>query len=223
MLGSADVGVAHEFLDIIKLVASLFEPMSEGSAQGMCGSAFGDTSGTDGGSDGFLNAAGVEVVPFDDKGAGVYGEVTGGEDVLPSPGGICSRVFAGQGGRHGDRYIGMGLVEAAHLVEVGMEALEELLVVRQESHTVAVRFCVADGDEVVLKVQVLDAQAQGFYQPQAASVEEAGDEVRCAVKLGKDAEAFVMAEVGLEVGAPFRAQGVHIAERDTEDFLVEED
>ncbi len=210
----ADVGVVHELLDIVELAASLFEPMGEGGAQGVGGGAFGDASGTDSGGDGLLNAAGVEVVPLDDKGTGVDGEVTGGEEVLPFPGGICSGVFAGQSGGQGDRDIGVSLIEAAHLVEVGTEALEELLVVGQEVHAVTVGLGVAYGDEVILKVKVLDAQAEGFQEAEAATVEEAGDEVRRAVKLGEDAQAFVMAEVRLDVGAFLGAESAQIAGRD---------
>lgn len=212
----------HEFLDIVELVTGLFEPVGEGGTQGVGSSAFGDAGDLDGGGDGLLNTAGVKVVSLDDKGAGVYGEVTGGEEVLPFPRGICSRVFAGQSGGHGDWDIGGSLVEAAHLVEVRVEALEELLVVGQEGHAVAVGLGVVDGDERVLEVEVLDTQAQGFEQPQTAAVEEAGDEVRRAVQLGEDAQAFVMAEVGLDIGAFLSAQGVQIAERDAEDFLVKE-
>ena len=214
VLSGADVGVAHEFLDIVELVASFFEPMGEGGAQGVGGGAFGDACRLDGGGDGPLDATRVQVMPLDGESAGVHGEVTGGEDVLPSPGGICSRVFASQSEGHGDRDIGVSVVEAAHPLEVSVEALEKLLVVGQEGHPVAVGLGVVDGDERILKVQVLDAQAQGFEEAQAAAVEEASDEVRCAVQLGEDAQAFVMAEVGLDVGAFLSAEGVQITEGD---------
>jgi len=56
MPGGADVGMPHEFLDIVELVTGLFEPVGEGSAQGMGGGAFGDAGGADGGGDGSLDA-----------------------------------------------------------------------------------------------------------------------------------------------------------------------
>ena len=116
----------------------------------------------------------------------------------------------------------MSLITSADPLQVGAEALEQPLLVREEGHAVAVGLGVANGDEGVLEVEILDAQAQGFEQPQAAAGEKAGDEVRRAVRFGEDAQAFIMVEVGLDVGAFLRAQGVHIAEGDTEDFLVEE-
>lgn len=97
VLGGADIGVPHELLDIVELAAGLFEPVGEGGAQGMGGGAFGNAGGADGSGDGALNTSGVQVVPPDWVGAGVYGEVTRGEHVLPFPGFVGRGVFAGQG------------------------------------------------------------------------------------------------------------------------------
>lgn len=65
-------------------------------------------------------------------------------------------------------------------------------------------------------------QAQGFEQPQTTAVEKAGDEVRHGVKLGEDAQAFVMVEVGLDVGGSLGAHDVEVVERKAEDVAVEE-
>jgi len=62
----------------------------------------------------------------------------------------------------------------------------------------------------------------GFEQPQATTVEEAGDEVRHGVKLGEDAQAFVMTEVGLDVGGSPDAHDVEVVERKAEDAAVQE-
>jgi hypothetical protein len=99
-----------------------------------------------------------------------------------------------------------------------------------------VGFGVVEGDERVLEVQVpsaalrtsFDSQAQGFEQPQTASVEEAADEVWDGVELGEDApacagrQAFVLAEVGLDVGGSAGAHDVEVVERKAEDVAVEE-
>ncbi len=116
---------------------------------------------------------------------------------MPFPGCVGCRILAGQGRGHGNRDMGVGLVEVAHLLEVGVEALAESFLIGQEGHSIAVGFGVTDGDERILKVKVLDAQAQGLQEAQAASIEEAGNEIGCAVEMGEDAQAFVMAEVGL--------------------------
>ncbi len=147
VLGGAGVGVDHEFLNIVQLAARFFQAMGEGGAQGVAGGARGDASGMDGGGDGPLNAAGVQVMPLDGVGAGVYREVTRGEHILPFPGFVCRGVFAGQGRWHGDRDIGVSIVEAAHPLEVSAQALEELFVVGQEGHPLAVGLGVVDGDE----------------------------------------------------------------------------
>ena len=70
MLSGANVGMPHEVLDIVEPVTGLFKPVSQGSAQGVGGGAFGHACGMDGGGDGLLNTAGVEVMPLDDKGTG---------------------------------------------------------------------------------------------------------------------------------------------------------
>jgi len=116
----------------------------------------------------------------------------------------------------------VSVVEAARLVEVSAQALEKLLVVGQEGHPVAVGLGVVEGDEQVLKVEVLDSQAQGFEQPQTAAVEKAGDEVGHGVELGEDAQAFVMTEVGLDVGGSPGTHDVEVVERKAEDVAVQE-
>ena len=212
----------HEFLDIVELVTGLFEPMGEGGTQGVGGNVFGDAGGTDGDSDGPLHAARVQVMPLDRESTGVHGEVASGEQVLPLPGRGGSGIFPGQGRGHGDGDSGVSVVEAAHLFQVDAKALEELFFVGEEGHAVAVGLRIADGDERIFKVEVLDAQAQGLKEAQAASVEKARDEIRHTVQFSEDAEAFVMAEVGLDVSAFPGAEGVQVAQGDTEDFLVEE-
>lgn len=214
--------MSHELLDVVELATGLFEPMGESGTQGVGGGAFGDASGMDGCGNGLLNAAGVQVMSLDRESTGVYGEVASREQVLPLPGSGCRGVFTGQGRGHGDRDIGVSLVETAYLCDVSMEALEKLPVLGQEGHPVAVGLGIADDDERVLEVEVLDAQAQSLQEPQAAAIEEAGDEIGCTFQVGEDAEAFVVAEVGLNIGAFLGAEGVQIAKGDAENFLVEE-
>ena len=93
------------------------------------------------------------------------------------------------------------LVETGDLTKVGVEALEELLVVGQAGQAVAVEPGVADSDEGVLEVEVLDTQAQCFEQ-QAAAAEKAGDKVKRAARFSEDVQAFVMAVEADEVHAP---------------------
>ncbi len=45
-----------------------------------------------------------------------------------------------------------------------MEALAEASLVREEGHAIAVGLGITDGDERMLKAEVLDAQAQGFQE-----------------------------------------------------------
>ena len=139
---------------------------------------------------------------------------------MPFPRFVYGGVFTGQSGGHGDRNIGVSLIEAAHQLEVSTQALEKLLVVGQEGHPVGLG--VVKGDEQVIEVQILNPQMQGFEQARTAAVEETGEEVRRTVQFIQDAEAFVVVEVGLDIGAFLRAGGVQIVERNTKHVLVEE-
>ena len=150
--------MAHKLLDIVELVASFFEPVSKGRASSMGSGVFRDACGPDGSGDGPLNTAGMQVMPLDAVIVRVYRQITGREKILPVPGGGCSGIFTGQCRGHGDRDLGVSVVDATDLVEVSVEALEELPVIGQEGHAVAVRFGVADGDEHIFKVQVLNTQ-----------------------------------------------------------------
>jgi len=221
-LDGTDVGVVYEFLDIIELVTGFFQAVGKGGAQGVGGGAFGDASRMDGGGDSSLNTAGVQVMLLDSVGAGVYREVTRGEHILPFPGFVYGGIFTGQSGGHRDRDIEVSVVVVAYPLEMSAQALQELPVIGQESHPVAIGLDIVDGDEKVLEVQVFNSQTQGFEQPQTAAVEETGDEIGRTVQFSQDVEAFVMVEVGLDIGAFLGAGGVQIVERNTKHVLVEE-
>jgi len=45
VLGRPDIGVAHEFLDVIELIAGLYQAVSESGAEGVGGGAFGNSGG----------------------------------------------------------------------------------------------------------------------------------------------------------------------------------
>ena len=85
---------------------------------------------------------------------------------------------------------------------MGAEALKKPRL--EGRYAVAVRLGVANGHERVLNIEVLDTQVQSFEQSQAAAVEKASDEVRRAIQFGEDAQAFIMAEGGLDAGAFLR-------------------
>jgi hypothetical protein len=158
------------------------------------------------------DTAGVEVIPRDDTGTGVSRADMGGEAVLPFPGRSCAGVGARQRQQHGDRNGTVHLLQAADPLPVGAEALEPPLLVWENGYAIAGGRGVATGDAGGLTIAVLATQAQRCEPLQAAAVEKAGDTGRRAIPCGADAQAFVMAEGGLDGGAVLRVQGVPIAE-----------
>ncbi len=103
---------------------------------------------------------------------------------------------------HGDGDLRVGLIEAAHLLKVGVEALEKASLIGGEGHAVAVG--------LVSRTMRREFSKSRSWMRRPLP-EEAGDEMRCAVQMGEDPRALIVAEVGLDIGASFGAEGVHIA------------
>jgi hypothetical protein len=123
------------------------------------------------GPDGLLQAAFVQVVAADDAAARVYGKPVGRRDILPDPL-VGIGVFALQGVGQIDRVVTFGRVlfvrpldDAQMILQGDSEAFG------QHGHPVFFSLAVADEDDGLGKVQVLDAQAQAFHPPQAGTAE----------------------------------------------------
>ncbi len=148
----------------------------------------------------------VCMVAADFSGAGVEGEAFGGEDVLPD------RLAGG---------VGSSSVERGPEVDFAVAALEVFVVrfsdmldlffegggkaVGQDSDPVFAALAVSDGDLALFEVDVFDAQAEAFHEPQAASVQQACHEV---VDPGEGIEQrldFIACEHDGEVFWPFCA------------------
>ncbi|GIV99112.1 MAG: hypothetical protein KatS3mg058_0516 [Roseiflexus sp.] len=193
--------MVHALLEIIGPVTGVVALVGEGGPEGVGSGACGDASGTDGAGDSPLAATDCER-------AGVHRQVTSGEHVVPLPGCDCSGIGVGQGWKHRDGERGVGLGATAHLREAGVEAWKEAFLVGEAGDAVAVGLGIADGDEDMRTVAVLDASAQGCQEAQAAAVQEAGYQVGGAVQVGEDAPSRIVPEVGLDVGAVPSAAGV---------------
>ncbi len=77
----AQVGVAHEFANVVERAAGLVEAMSEGGAEGVNGGMLADSGGFDGLRDGALHAGFVEVMTAQGLGALVVSNVARGKAV----------------------------------------------------------------------------------------------------------------------------------------------
>jgi len=87
----------------------------------------------------------------------------------------------------------------------------------QRDNAVFFALAIADGDALVLKVNILDSQADAFHEAQAGAVEELGHEFVGSVQLADEAENFFAAEDGGDASGTFGG-----GEEDGFDFLVED-
>lgn len=76
------------------------------------------------------------------------------------------------------------LMELADSGEMGLERLFEPR--RQKGDPLAHAFAFADGDLVIIEIDIFDAEAEGLEQTQAAPVEEMNHEAVIAFEMGED-------------------------------------
>ena len=95
--GGFDVFVTKQLLNGTDIVAALKKVGGEGVAEGVRGDMFIDLCKAGGFFDDFLHGGFVEVVTTGNSSTRVFGEVGGGEEVLPDPVFVCIGVFAIQG------------------------------------------------------------------------------------------------------------------------------
>ena len=141
----------------------------------MWGDGLVDAGGAGGPADGALDGARAQVVTADEARAGVHGEAWGGENPLPAPFSLGIRVLVGQGIGQVDGAVTAGqvvLVQASNLVQVFLEVFDQGF--GQDGDAVLLALAVADGDGAVVKVQVLNSEAQTFHEAEAAAVEGPG-------------------------------------------------
>lgn len=187
--------MAEEFLDGADVVAALQEMGGEAVPEGVTAGGFGDAGRAEGKFHGVLKVFLAEVVAAGFEGARVDGEFGCGEDVLPRPGAGGVTIFPVEGGGKVDGSGPAGEVLTVQLLdarEVGLQRLDEPL--REEGYPFALAFTFSNGDVVVGKVDVFDAEADSFEEAQAAAVEQVNHEAVVALKMGQDGAGFPAGE-----------------------------
>jgi hypothetical protein len=222
--GGADIGVAEEFLDGADVVAVLEEVGGEGVAEGVAVDALLDFGLAGGVGDGFLEGVLVAVVAAGEAGAGVDGEAGGGEGVLPLPVAACVGEFAGERFGEVDLSVAGGevlVVEDADLGEMGLEGGQEAF--GEEGESVFAAFAFSDDDLFAVEVDVFDAQAAAFEEPESAAVEEFGHESVGSAHGGEDVLGLLGGEDdGESPGAAGGAEFAEVSEGPVEDMIIEE-
>lgn len=122
----------------------------------------------------------------------VFGEVGGGEEVLPDP------FFAGVGGFFcygagevdcAEAVLQVFLVDQFYVLDMKPKGLMQA--VGEDGEAVIFSFSVADDDLAVVEVDVFDAEAHGFHDAESAAVHDLGDEFGCAGEAGDEAFDFI--------------------------------
>ena len=174
--------------------------------------------------DGFVDDAGINMMTACDTRTGVYGEVPGGEDILPAP-------LLG----------GMGILPIQRMGQVDLTmALSQILLVprpdpgqvileqrRERSgnggEPVLVALTRTDGQWLQLEIDVLDPEPDGFHDAQAAPVEEFGNQSGGSVHQRHDAGDFFARHDHGDIDLLVGAHGIDAARHGVvEDARVEE-
>lgn len=237
--GGFDVFVSEEFLHGADVVVGLQEVGGEGVPKGVATDGLGDSGEPGGGANGFLQAAFVGVVAVELGlilrlsctagrwgccGAGVGGEVFGGENILPGPfaGGVG--VFLGKRIGQVDGAVSVFEVLLVDLLDAGevfAQGWEEAI--GEHGEAVFFAFAFANDDAALFEIQVFDAQAQAFDDAQAGAVEDFCHELVGAGEGVDDALDFAFGEDGGEAFGLLGTNADGIFERFTQDFTVEEE
>jgi hypothetical protein len=224
-LGGGDVFVAEEFLDGADIGARFEKVCGKTVAESMGTGAFADFGGADSGGDGALEAGFVDVMTAGGAGARVGGEFGGWEDPKPGPLERGGWIFCGQSvwkpySRQGVSAV--GIVPFAGGMELGFEGGEEGF--GKHGDAVFIPFAIANDDDALAEIDVLDAQAECFEKAEAGAVEEAGKEVMNAGEVAKDAVDFVAGQdLGDALWPPGTLEIPDPGEVLEKDFLVEEE
>ncbi len=212
LLNGADVGAALE------------QVRGEGMAKGVGTDGLRQPGTADGHLDGFVDDAGVNVMATGDTGTRVYGDVPGGEDILPTPflGGMRSLPSQRMG--QVDLAMPLSRILLMQRLDPGQVVLEQ----RGErggngGEPVLVALARTDGQWVHLNIEVLDPDPDGFHDAQAATVEQFGNQLGGSVQQRDDGGDFFACHDNGDVDLLVGAHGIDAALHDVvEDALVEE-
>ena len=205
--GGFDVLVPEQLLDCSNIIAGLEEMCGEGVTQGMGCDMLVDLCPASGFTDGFLDHRFMNMMAACDACAFVSGQTACGKDVLPEPFPVRIWVFVleSQGKINCPKAIQqVFLVDDLYIFQVNTQGLNER--VRQDGEAVVLPFPISDDDLMVVKVYILDPQAQGFHDAQPASIHNLGNEPVGTGELGEQSFDFVLREDGGDCAGTLRSK-----------------
>lgn len=193
--GGADVFVAEEFLDGANIVSGFEQVSSEAVTKGVATGGFCEVGSADGKFDGVLKVFLGDVMAPSLAAAWIDGQAWGGKYVLPSPGARSIDVFALERAWEINGAVAAGEVLPVQFANAGQVLLQRTFESSgQQGSAWTHAFAFADGDAVVGKVYVFNAQAKGLEQTQTATVKEVRHETVVAAEAGEDGARFATGE-----------------------------
>jgi len=107
------------------------------------------------------------------------------------------------------------------IAQLVLEGLDQAI--GEESGPIFVAFAAADHDLMLVKVDILDPQADGFHEAQAAAIEEFSHELVDTGEVADDFGGFLFGEDGGQTAGFFGADGVNgVVEFQAQHVTVEE-
>jgi hypothetical protein len=173
--GRGKIVVPEPWLNGADVGAALEQVSGKGVVKGAGTAGLRQTGTADRYRDGFVDDAGVNVMTTGDPGTRDYGEVPGGEDILPAPflGGM--RRLPSQHMGQVDRAMTLSRILLMQCLDPGQMALEQ-----QGEHggnggaPVLVARTRPDGQWLHLNIDALDPEPDRFHEAQPAPVEKFG-------------------------------------------------
>lgn len=213
LLNGADVGAALEQVG------------GEGMAKGMCADVLREPGTANGHFDGFVDDAGINVMAAGHTRTRAYGQIPGGEHILPAP-------FLGGGGilpSQSMRQVHLAMPLSQILLMQRLDPGQVVLEQRGQGggkggEPVFVALAGTDGELLHLKIDVLDPEPDRFHDAQPAAVEELGDHLGGSVHERDNGGDFFACHDNGDVDLLVGANGIDaVLPRMVEDALVKED
>lgn len=172
-----DTGVSHEALDGADVGFGFEYVCGERMAQRVACGAFRNCGLADSILQLSLHGGFVQVVAGDSSRARMRTKSRGGEEVLPAPLAGCIGPFPHQRFRHVNVPRADSEVLKVFFAETGEVFLKPLLQGHgQGDDAVFSILSIMDGDGSLAEIQILDAQAHGFHEPEAAAIHDLGNQ-----------------------------------------------
>ena len=206
--GGLHVLVAEQLLDSADVVAAFEEMGGKAVAEGMRGDRLVHLCPTGCLFDSFLQAGLAQVMALPDPADRIERDVGCGKDILPGKltGGIGIFPFKGIGEIDGAQSPDQILVmQGSDLLEVESQGLEQG--VGEHGEAVIFSLAISHDDLVIVKIQILNTQAQDFHEAEAAAVHKLGHELMDPVHLRDHPLGLVTGQDGGHPLGPARPDG----------------